>query len=92
MRLWILLTLFGLSGCGLMGGDANSPDYKAGYRDGCASAARPANPRDDHVARDDEAYGAVPAYRMGWNAGFNVCRGSTRPAPASGRGPIADPF
>jgi len=95
MRLWIVVAMLGLSGCGVIGGRASSPDYQAGYRDGCASAARGADPRDAAPVRDDAAYGAVPAYRDGWRAGFNVCRADGPAgvrAPASGRGPIADPF
>jgi hypothetical protein len=96
MRLWIVVTMFGLCGCGMIGGAA-SPDYKAGYRDGCASAARGADPRDDGTVRDEAAYRAVADYRKGWGAGFNVCRnngatGAQPTVPASGRGPIADPF
>ena len=96
MRVWIMLAVLGLSGCGGIGGDS-SPDYQAGYRDGCASAASNANPRDTHQVRDDDAYAPVPAYRSGWNAGFNICRAGGRagpqpPSPASGRGPIGDPF
>ena len=72
-----------------------SPDYKAGYSDGCASAGSPgANMRADSRVRDEQAYQANAAYRAGWGTGFNACRGYSSPAnmPTSpGRGPIPDP-
>ena len=73
----------------------NSPDFKAGYSDGCASAStRGANPRDTGLSRDEEAYRNNKAYRAGWGTGFNGCR-SYQPAggmpPLPGQGPIPDP-
>ena len=73
---------------------ARSPDYKAGYSDGCASAdSRGANMRGkDGVIRDDAAFRANKAYRSGWGLGFSACR-TSQPGgnPMPGRGPIADP-
>jgi hypothetical protein len=73
-----------------------SPDFKAGYSDGCASAgAQGANMRDTSLMRDEEAYRSNRAYHAGWGTGFTGCRtyqpggGMTPPPP--GRGPIADP-
>ena len=73
----------------------NSPDFKAGYSDGCSSAGtRGANPREDSVVRDEEAYRSNKAYRAGWGTGFNGC-GASQPAGSMplppGQGPIADP-
>lgn len=71
-----------------------SPDYRAGYSDGCASAAGPgANMRDNGRMRDEQAYKANRAYSVGWDTGFNTCRNQS-PAglpPLPGQGPIADP-
>lgn len=73
---------------------ARSPDYKAGYSDGCASAgSRGANMRwSDGVTRDDAAFRGNKAYRSGWGLGFSACR-SSQPGgnEMPGRGPIADP-
>jgi hypothetical protein len=72
----------------------NSPDYKAGYSDGCTSAGtQGANMRDTSPQRDEEAYRANPAYRTGWGTGFNTCRGyqSGNMPPPPGQGPIPDP-
>jgi hypothetical protein len=73
----------------------NSPDFKAGYSDGCASAGtQGANPRDTSLSRDEEAYRSNKAYRSGWGTGFNACR-SYQPSgnmpPPPGQGPIPDP-
>jgi hypothetical protein len=95
-----LLALIGLvAGCESAADRAlrNSPDFKAGYSDGCASAGtRGANPRDTSLARDEAAYRANKAYRAGWGTGFNACRSyqpsNNMPAPP-GQGPVPDdPF
>ena len=74
----------------------NSPDFKAGYSDGCASAGtQGANPRDTSLSRDEEAYRSNKAYRSGWGTGFNACRAyqpsGNMPTPP-GQGPIPDPM
>jgi hypothetical protein len=52
-----------------------SPDYKAGYNDGCATAgSQGANSRQDSTVRDEAAYRGIPAYHSGWGSGFNACR------------------
>lgn len=71
-----------------------TPDFRAGYSDGCASAGtQGANMRDTEPVRDEEAYRANRAYRAGWGTGFNACRGYQpgNNMPPPGRGPIADP-
>lgn len=73
-----------------------SPDFKAGYSDGCSSAStQGANPRDTGLDRDEEAYRSNKAYRAGWGTGFNACRNyqpsGNMPAPP-GQGPIPDPM
>jgi hypothetical protein len=56
-----------------------SPDYKAGYQDGCNSAWSPdANKRhDDTIVRDDQMYQSSKAYHVGWDKGLNACRSAT---------------
>jgi hypothetical protein len=73
-----------------------SPDYRAGYQDGCNSAWSPdADKRhDDTIVRDDNQYQGNRAYRMGWNRGLNACRstgytGGALPGTNPG-GPIPD--
>src|SRR5579871_5300806 len=72
----------------------NSPDFKAGYSDGCSSAGtQGANPRDTELSRDEESYRSNRAYRAGWGTGFNACRSyqpsGNMPSPP-GQGPIPD--
>lgn len=97
-RLGALAGLIVLSGCESAADRAlrNSPDFKAGYSDGCASAGtQGANPRDTELVRDEDAFRANRAYRVGWGTGFNACRtyqpsGNMPPPP--GQGPIPDPY
>ena len=80
MRILLALALMLLSGCTLFESKAqralrNSPDFKAGYNDGCATAStRGADPRDSGMIRDDAAYEGNRAYQAGWRTGFNGCR------------------
>jgi hypothetical protein len=61
-----------------------TPDYKAGYSDGCATAGSvSANPRAETGMRDAQAYAGSAAYRMGWGEGFGACRPMTQ-APLGG--------
>lgn len=76
-----LLLLVCLAGCGLfesreMRTLRKSPDYRAGYQDGCNSGWAPdADKRhDDTIVRDDKQYQSNRAYRLGWNRGLNACR------------------
>ena len=96
-RLTALTALLALMGCESAADRAmkRTPDFRAGYSDGCASAGtQGANPRDTDLMRDEAAYRTNRAYRTGWGTGFNGCRtyqpGGNMPPP-SGRGPIADP-
>jgi hypothetical protein len=77
----LLLLLLPLSACALFPGKQEralrrSPDYRAGYQDGCNSAWAPdANKRhDDTIVRDDQQYKDNKTYRMGWDRGLNACR------------------
>lgn len=80
-RLAILLLLLPLSACALFTSKQEralrrSPDYRAGYQDGCNSAWSPdANKRhDDTIVRDDQQYKDSKAYHQGWDRGLNTCR------------------
>ena len=90
MRHLILITLLPLAACANPA-LRNSPDFKAGYSDGCASANMAgANKRDTSLTRDDAAYQANRAYRSGWGTGFGACRPMTMPQSAGGD-PLAMP-
>lgn len=99
--LFLLVVVLPLSACGLLLSKQEralrkSPDYQAGYQDGCNSAWSPdANKRhDDTIVRDDQLYKNNKAYRAGWNSGLNACRsasntGGTNPGTVPGE-PIPD--
>ena len=75
-----------------------SPDYRAGYQDGCNSAAPPgANKRaDNDIVRDDASYKTNAAYHLGWNKGLGACRAAENggrgadPNASPNAGPIPD--
>jgi hypothetical protein len=83
-----------LASCGLFETRAeqqmrNTPSYREGYDDGCASASTPsANPREGQV-RDDALYQSDAAYRAGWSNGFSMCRSNSAPQQSQS-GPIPD--
>ena len=68
-----------LAACGLFPSAAEravqkSPDFRAGYSDGCAAASvTGANPREGPY-RDEALYRVSQAYRAGWGNGYSVCR------------------
>ena len=85
-----------LAGCGILFPSAkdraakNSPGFKSGYSDGCASATvQGTNYRNDTV-RDDYSYKNDKNYAAGWNSGFYNCRTNITHQPSPGVGPIPD--
>ena len=96
--LCLILAMLALSGCSLFESRATralraSPDYQAGYGDGCSSAGGPDASHRGSDRRDDEAYKANRAYRAGFGAGLSACRPNhTRATGFSGeRDPNAIP-
>jgi hypothetical protein len=90
----VALTALSLAGCGIFFPTArsraakNTPGFKSGYSDGCASATiQDTNYRHDQV-RDEGSYAADKNYRAGWASGFSVCRTNLTRNPS--RGPIPD--
>lgn len=77
-----------LSGCALFESRETralrrSPDYRAGYSDGCASASSvSANPRANMERRDEGAFDGNRAYRLGWQEGRGACRPMPNVGPA----------
>jgi hypothetical protein len=75
-----------------------SPDYRAGYQDGCNSGYGPGADKSQEATfvRDEEAYRTNKAYRTGWGMGRNACRGTgytgAMPSTSSGGGPVRDPY
>jgi hypothetical protein len=98
-KVLIVLMLLPLAACGLFLSKQEralrrSPDYKAGYHDGCSSAWSPdADKRhDDTIVRDDALYQANKAYRTGWNMGLNACRTSNNNGGAMPSNPQSGPI
>ena len=99
-RTILFLMLLPLAACGLFPSKQEralrrSPDYKAGYQDGCNSAWSPdANKRqDDTIVRDDQMYKNNRAYHVGWDKGLNACRATSysgRDPGTLNSGPIPD--
>ena len=93
----LLLILLPLASCGTnkeIRTLRKSPDYRAGYQDGCNSAWGPGadKRRDDTIVRDDQMYQNNRAYHVGWERGLRACRSTGyNGAPLPGTsGPIPD--
>jgi hypothetical protein len=70
-----------------------SPNFKAGYSDGCESANTvSANMREQSDVRDRALFKSDRAYRTGWSAGYTACRPANLQMPEPNQGPIADPY
>ena len=89
-----LLAVLSLAGCGIFFPSAaqraarDTPGFKAGYSDGCASATnQDTNYRHDQM-RDESSYASDKNYRAGWASGFSVCRTNLTHSPSGG--PIPD--
>jgi hypothetical protein len=74
-----MIGLVSMPGCGLFPNATEravkkSPDFRAGYSDGCAAAtATGANPREGPY-RDEALYKVSAKYRAGWGNGYSLCR------------------
>jgi predicted small lipoprotein YifL len=89
----VFVAVASLAGCGIVFPNArdraarNTPGFKAGYSDGCASAnAQGTNYRNDQVR--DPAYAHDRNYQLGWASGLANCRTNSTHAPNAG--PIPD--
>jgi hypothetical protein len=89
-ELFFTAALLMLAGCTLFESPADramrhSPDFRAGYSDGCASASlEGANKRDTNLRRDESAWQNNRAYHSGWSRGFGACRQYQTPQSGSG--------
>jgi len=70
-----------MAGCGphITRAMRKTPEYRAGYQDGCSSAPGPdANMRNGFdQLKNDELFRTDRNYRAGWNAGYTACRSYT---------------
>lgn len=86
-----------LAGCGILFPSArsraakNSPGFRSGYSDGCASATVQNTKFRAEQVRDEALYKTDKNYRSGWASGFYNCRtNQTHGATSPSRGPIPD--
>jgi len=86
-----------LAGCGVFFPSAkeraakNSPGFRSGYTDGCASATMQGTKYRNDAVRDEEEYKSDKNYRAGWGSGFYNCRTNLTHQPITpGVGPIPD--
>jgi hypothetical protein len=82
-----LVLVLPLASCALFQSKATrdlhaSPDFKAGYTDGCASAQDDVSTGGGNAARDEAAFAGNPAYRAGWREGASACRMLAMPGPS----------
>jgi hypothetical protein len=93
----VAIAVLSLAGCGILMPGAkdraakNTPGFKSGFSDGCASATmQDTNYRADQV-RDEQLYKTDKFYRAGWASGFYNCRtNKTHPMNQPNAGPIPD--
>ena len=77
MRPWSLaffaFAALGLAACASDEDRSDSPDYSAGYADGCTTgSSRGAHPPYP-VTRDNNAFAHNADYKAGWRTGYNAC-------------------
>lgn len=92
----VSVTALSLTGCGFIfeskaeRATRNSPDFKSGYSDGCATANAQGTDYGRTVVRDDEMYRTDKPYRAGWAAGVSACRSNLASQPGVPGSPIPD--
>ena len=79
MRAQLLIALLlasatcALAACAGDKADTNSPDYSAGYGDGCATGQAGKTYPPQPPVRDSYAFNHSVDYKSGWRAGYNAC-------------------
>ena len=68
-----VMAAFALTACNTTSANTDSPEYAAGYQDGCATGGQRAARIQGEPQRDEALYQKSPDYRAGWAAGYNVC-------------------
>ena len=93
----VVLVALSLAGCGILFPSArqraekNSPSFRNGYSDGCASASAEGKDYRHNIVRDEATYASDKVYRAGWASGHYNCRNMSSGIPAPpGVGPIPD--
>jgi hypothetical protein len=92
----VALTALSLSGCGFIFESRaeramrNTPNFKSGYGDGCATANSQGVNYNRNQVRDDYLYKSDKAYRAGWAAGVSSCKSGLATQPGVPGSPIPD--
>jgi hypothetical protein len=73
MRAQLALAAFILASCAGAGANTDSPDYAAGYGDGCATGQARGGYPPPRPVRDEHAFNHSADYKAGWRSGYNVC-------------------
>src|SRR5881394_762010 len=92
----VALAAVSLAGCGFIfetqaeRATRNTPDFKSGYADGCATANAQGTDYGRAQTRDAELYRRSKPYRAGWAAGVSACRSNLADQPGVPGGAIPD--
>jgi len=93
---FVAVASISLAGCGFIFESKaeramrNSPNFKSGYADGCATANAQGTNYDRSTTRDDYLYRIDKAYRAGWAAGISSCQSNLATQPGVPGSPIPD--
>lgn len=85
-----------VTACGLVGGPADravrrSPEFRAGYSDGCAAANAAGTDYRRGAQKNDTAYRNSRLYRQGWASGLQTCRRGGAKLPGRSNSPLPEP-
>jgi hypothetical protein len=92
----LVLSCLSLAGCGFIfesraeRATRNSPNFRSGYSDGCATANAQGTNFGRAMTRDDALYRSDRAYRAGWAAGVSACQSTLARQPGTPSTPIPD--
>ena len=94
--LFVAIASVSLASCGFLfetraeRATRNSPNFKSGYADGCATANSQGTDYGRSRTRDDQLYASDKAYRAGWAAGVSACQSNLAGQPGTPQGAIPD--
>ena len=69
----LVTALTSLAACAGTHANTDSPDYGAGYSDGCSTGQSRGSYPPQPVVRDNHAFENSADYKAGWRAGYNAC-------------------
>jgi len=78
-RFCVMLPCAALLACAAADEAARSPEYDAGFGDGCATATAETAPVPRPAVRDEAAFSRIADYHAGWLSGHAACRMQSGP-------------